>query len=211
MAEMYLTDKLIRQQLENSSTSSTNERDDMDDEVLRSEMDERHLREYVDDTEDYIIIMLDDKQNQLLQMGFMLTTKNEWLQSKTDMSSISQSILMALTVTVNKYASSNVQAVHRKRKRPTTTSTTADIGRRGLFLSTVVAALQVSDSRTELLQKYLKKSQENKAKNDKERLESYYKRNYKDYFELVQGTLKGKDGQISEAEKGILDWLQSNK
>ncbi|PON66327.1 hypothetical protein TorRG33x02_268400 [Trema orientale] len=56
---------------------------------------------------------------------------------------------MALTVTVNKYASSNVQAVHRKRKRPTTTSTTADIGRRGLFLSTVVAALQVSDSRTD--------------------------------------------------------------
>lgn len=75
--------------------------------------------------------------------------KNEWLQSKTDMSSISQSILMALTVTVNKYASSNVQAVHRKRKSPTTTS--SDIGRRGLFLSTVVAALQVSDSRTELL------------------------------------------------------------
>jgi magnesium transporter len=31
------------------------------------------LREYVDDTEDYINIMLDDKQNQLLQMGVMLT------------------------------------------------------------------------------------------------------------------------------------------
>ncbi|GAY48752.1 hypothetical protein CUMW_114150 [Citrus unshiu] len=32
------------------------------------------LREYVDDTEDYINIMLDDKQNNLLQMGVMLTT-----------------------------------------------------------------------------------------------------------------------------------------
>ncbi|KAJ9159391.1 hypothetical protein P3X46_024899 [Hevea brasiliensis] len=32
------------------------------------------LREYVDDTEDYINIMLDEKQNQLLQMGVMLTT-----------------------------------------------------------------------------------------------------------------------------------------
>ncbi|WVZ85672.1 hypothetical protein U9M48_032567 [Paspalum notatum var. saurae] len=32
------------------------------------------LREYVDDTEDYINIMLDDKQNQLLQMGIMLST-----------------------------------------------------------------------------------------------------------------------------------------
>ncbi|XP_022777362.1 magnesium transporter MRS2-3-like [Durio zibethinus] len=32
------------------------------------------LREYVDDTEDYVNIMLDDKQNQLLRMGIMLTT-----------------------------------------------------------------------------------------------------------------------------------------
>ena len=32
------------------------------------------LREYVEDTEDYINIMLDDKQNQLLQMGIMLST-----------------------------------------------------------------------------------------------------------------------------------------
>ncbi|XP_042480712.1 magnesium transporter MRS2-F-like isoform X2 [Macadamia integrifolia] len=32
------------------------------------------LREYVDDTEDYINIMLDDKQNQLLQMGVLLST-----------------------------------------------------------------------------------------------------------------------------------------
>ncbi|XP_042412198.1 magnesium transporter MRS2-3-like isoform X2 [Zingiber officinale] len=32
------------------------------------------LREYVDDTEDYINIMLDDKQNQLLQIGVVLTT-----------------------------------------------------------------------------------------------------------------------------------------
>ncbi|GFQ03042.1 magnesium transporter mrs2-3, partial [Phtheirospermum japonicum] len=33
-----------------------------------------NLREYVDDTEDYINIMLDDKQNHLLQTGVMLTT-----------------------------------------------------------------------------------------------------------------------------------------
>ena len=58
---------------------------------------------------------------------------------------------MALTVTVNKYTSSNVQAVHRNKKRPPTTTATADFGRRMLALSTVVAALQVSDSRTELL------------------------------------------------------------
>lgn len=32
------------------------------------------LREYVDDTEDYVNIMLDEKQNKLLQMGVMLST-----------------------------------------------------------------------------------------------------------------------------------------
>ncbi|XP_076916083.1 magnesium transporter MRS2-3-like [Bidens hawaiensis] len=149
MAEMYLTDKL-EQQLDNSSSSSSfvNEEDDMNEEVLQTEIDDseglvdgnvntnlnerdidsqserlfrantlgresrgtrtsttrsgnsKHLdveelemlleayfvqidgtlnklstlREYVDDTEDYINIMLDDKQNHLLQMGVMLTT-----------------------------------------------------------------------------------------------------------------------------------------
>jgi magnesium transporter len=36
------------------------------------------LREYVEDTEDYINIMLDDKQNQLLQMGVVLSTATLW-------------------------------------------------------------------------------------------------------------------------------------
>ncbi|XP_010273130.1 PREDICTED: magnesium transporter MRS2-3 [Nelumbo nucifera] len=156
MAEMYLTDKMMQQRLDGSSSSvsSLNEGNGMDDGVLQSEMDERipaeispeanevlhsyegdvhntdtrdhlfsisnalsrdshgthtstthsaiskhldveelemlleayfvqidgtlnklsTLREYVDDTEDYINIMLDDKQNHLLQMGVMLTT-----------------------------------------------------------------------------------------------------------------------------------------
>ncbi|MFS7995794.1 putative magnesium transporter MRS2 [Helianthus anomalus] len=155
MAEMYLTDKL-EQELDNSSSSSSfvNEEDDMNEEILQTETDDRvqneglmdgnentnlhdrdiqqmdsqserlfrantlgresrgtrtsttrsgnskhldieelemlleayfvqidgtlnklsTLREYVDDTEDYINIMLDDKQNHLLQMGVMLTT-----------------------------------------------------------------------------------------------------------------------------------------
>ncbi|ESR36028.1 hypothetical protein KPL70_022372 [Citrus sinensis] len=138
------------------------------------------------------------------------------------MSSIDQSILMALTVTVNKYASLNVQAVHRREaKTPKTTGAKAkaaaafhDIGRRGLLLSSVVAAPQVNndDSKTQLLQKYLKKSEENKAKNDKERMDSYYKRNYKDYFDFIEGSLKGKSEQeLSESEKGILEWLKTNK
>ncbi|KAK9690514.1 hypothetical protein RND81_09G133600 [Saponaria officinalis] len=149
MAEMYLTEKLAEQNLDESSVSSVNEHDAMNDGV-QPETDDRTpvemsseihggsgryesdaanvqdhyygvaatlarsgtrtsttrsaiskhldveelemlleayfvqidgtlnklttLREYVDDTEDYINIMLDDKQNHLLQMGVMLTT-----------------------------------------------------------------------------------------------------------------------------------------
>jgi hypothetical protein len=70
------------------------------------------------------------------------------------MSSIGQTMLMALTVTVNKYASSNMQAVHnRKQTKPTLSSTNVGFGRRALVLSTVVAATtQDPESRTLLLQ-----------------------------------------------------------
>ncbi|KAL7597853.1 hypothetical protein Lser_V15G24477 [Lactuca serriola] len=137
MAEMYLTEKL-EQQLDDASSSTFVNDEDVDEEILQTEIDDRvpgeesidqqpeqlyrantlgresrgtrtsttrsghskhldveelemlleayfvqidgtlnklsTLREYVDDTEDYINIMLDDKQNHLLQMGVMLTT-----------------------------------------------------------------------------------------------------------------------------------------
>lgn len=47
MAEMYLTEKLVQQQLDNSSTSSMNERDEMDEEVLRADGDDRHVLAYL--------------------------------------------------------------------------------------------------------------------------------------------------------------------
>ncbi|KQK11111.1 magnesium transporter MRS2-F [Brachypodium distachyon] len=115
MAEMYLTEKLTRQDISEASSRvevdspAHLEEDKLEDrdEDYKSELDESngsfigykpnieelemlleayfvqidgtlnklsHLREYVDDTEDYINIMLDDKQNQLLQMGVMLST-----------------------------------------------------------------------------------------------------------------------------------------
>ena len=40
MAEMYLTDKL-EQQLDDSSSSFVNEEDVMDDDILKTEMDDR--------------------------------------------------------------------------------------------------------------------------------------------------------------------------
>ncbi|KAK6916312.1 hypothetical protein RJ641_019173 [Dillenia turbinata] len=103
MAEMFLTDKMV-QQFDNSLVSSSNGKDMDDSHgthtstthsVINKQLDVEELemlleayfvqidgtlnklstlREYVEDTEDYINIMLDDKQNNLLQMGVMLTT-----------------------------------------------------------------------------------------------------------------------------------------
>lgn len=42
MAEMYLTEKMVQQQLETSSTSSIPERDEMDDEVQHLGRDDRY-------------------------------------------------------------------------------------------------------------------------------------------------------------------------
>lgn len=44
MAEMYLTDKLEEQNLENSTVSSIDEQEDaVDDELHRSDVDDRHV------------------------------------------------------------------------------------------------------------------------------------------------------------------------
>ena len=43
MAELYLTEKLLQQNLENSSASTLSENDNMDDEVLGLDMDDRHV------------------------------------------------------------------------------------------------------------------------------------------------------------------------
>ncbi|XP_078171157.1 photosystem I reaction center subunit N [Carex rostrata] len=80
------------------------------------------------------------------------------------------------------------------------------------LLISVAAVPDASESQKALLQEYLKRSKENKAKNDKERQDSYYKRNYKDYFEFIEGSVKDKDkDELTESEKGILEWLRKNR
>ncbi|CAN0920810.1 hypothetical protein LINGRAHAP2_LOCUS32268 [Linum grandiflorum] len=89
---------------------------------------------------------------------------------------VSQSVLMAFTATVNKFASSNVHAVPRAQPRRDSSSKSssplaaaAAVGRRGVMFSAIVGAYPAAaESKTDLLNKYLKKSEDNKAKNDKE-------------------------------------------
>ncbi|KAK8936660.1 hypothetical protein KSP39_PZI012029 [Platanthera zijinensis] len=86
-------------------------------------------------------------------------------------------------------------------------------GRRSLFsfLAAATALPQVTSSKSALLQEYLKRSRENKEKHDKERRDEYYKRNYRDYFELVEGYSKDKgEDLLTETEKEIRQWLKRN-
>ncbi|KAM3268449.1 putative protein isoform X1 [Capsicum chacoense] len=121
---------------------------------------------------------------------------------------------MALTIgnCTNSFSRFYVQAIDNTKEIKVTTKKETWQGRRGLLFSTIVAIVQVNDSQNELLKRYLKKSEENKAKNDKERLDNYYKRNYRDYFGYLEGTLKQKqEEELTESEKGILNWLEKNK
>lgn len=59
---------------------------------------------------------------------------------------------MALAVTVNKFASSNVHAVQRKESKTSSATSPAAFPRRGFLLSTLVAAYPLTtDSKTQLL------------------------------------------------------------
>ncbi|XP_039140737.1 uncharacterized protein LOC120277928 [Dioscorea cayenensis subsp. rotundata] len=83
-----------------------------------------------------------------------------------------------------------------------------------LLLSSMPTTMisEANDSKKTLFEEYLRRSRENKQKNDKERLDDYYRRNYKDYFELIEGTVKDKQEELlSESEKQIREWLKKNK
>ncbi|KAG0612236.1 hypothetical protein M758_6G012000 [Ceratodon purpureus] len=61
-----------------------------------------------------------------------------------------------------------------------------------------------------LIQKLLATSKANKAANDAARLEDYYRRNFKEYFEFVEGSVRNKK-EMTPAEKAIVEWLAKNK
>ena len=45
-----------------------------------------------------------------------------------------------------------------------------------------------------------------------QRLDDYYKRNYMDYFGLIEGSAREKkEEDRTESEKRILEWLDKNK
>jgi len=71
------------------------------------------------------------------------------------------------------------------------------------------AAEEENSKKNDLIERLLQKSKANKDKYAKERLDDYYKRNYKDYFEFVEGAVN--QGKLTEAEKDIMEWLRKNR
>lgn len=65
-----------------------------------------------------------------------------------------------------------------------------------------------------LIEDLLEKSRLNKPKHDRDRLESYYRRNYKDWFDVEKGNfgIGQERNQLSkELQQEILQWIEKNK
>ncbi|GAX73170.1 hypothetical protein CEUSTIGMA_g623.t1 [Chlamydomonas eustigma] len=72
---------------------------------------------------------------------------------------------------------------------------------------------EVKDSESPFIQELLRRTAEKKEERKKERLDDYYRRNFKDYFEWEAGSaLAGRARGISEGTSSkILKWLDENK
>eukprot|EP00242_Pyramimonas_sp_CCMP2087_P008459 CAMPEP_0198212972 /NCGR_PEP_ID=MMETSP1445-20131203/28490_1 /TAXON_ID=36898 /ORGANISM="Pyramimonas sp., Strain CCMP2087" /LENGTH=159 /DNA_ID=CAMNT_0043887553 /DNA_START=89 /DNA_END=568 /DNA_ORIENTATION=+ len=66
----------------------------------------------------------------------------------------------------------------------------------------------VDDDESPLIQGLLASSRANKEKYDKERLDDYYTRNFKDYFDFVDGS--NRSGENTENEIKIKEWIAKN-
>eukprot|EP00879_Flechtneria_rotunda_P024957 GHRR01026485.1.p1 GENE.GHRR01026485.1~~GHRR01026485.1.p1 ORF type:complete len:117 (+),score=27.91 GHRR01026485.1:159-509(+) len=72
---------------------------------------------------------------------------------------------------------------------------------------------EVDAAESPYIQELLRRSREKKEQRDKERLQDYYKRNFKDYFEFEGGSIRaGKARGIQpDTQQAILQWLELNK
>ncbi|RWW53011.1 hypothetical protein BHE74_00040539 [Ensete ventricosum] len=87
-----------------------------------------------------------------------------------------------------------------------------DIGRRGLLTLLISTATvpEVADPKKALLQEIYELGVDGFPLS--QRLDDNYRRNYKDYFEFIEGSVKDKTEELlSESEKDILKWLQKNR
>jgi len=89
-------------------------------------------------------------------------------------------------------------------------ATNGEQGLRGETELGAAFATSTEETTNPLIQRLLERSKANKEKNDKERLEDYYRRNYKDYFNFIRGGFGGRKN-MTAAERDIVTWLESNK
>ncbi|GLC36628.1 hypothetical protein PLESTM_000482700 [Pleodorina starrii] len=72
---------------------------------------------------------------------------------------------------------------------------------------------EVDDATSPFVQKLLKRSEENRERYQKERLQDYYRRNFKEYFEFEASSAKvaRARGLSTESQEAIAKWLEENK
>lgn len=79
-----------------------------------------------------------------------------------------------------------------------------------VYFSSSSAHASVDDKENPLIQDLLAKTAANRDRRSKERLNDYYKRNFKEYFEFIEGSNMDTLGISPETQKEIRQWLDEN-
>ena len=73
-----------------------------------------------------------------------------------------------------------------------------------------VAPTDVDTSQSPFVKELLARSEQQREERLKKRLDDYNRRNFSDYLDFAAGSVRA-DGQMSDNDKAIREWLKANK
>ena len=74
----------------------------------------------------------------------------------------------------------------------------------------LVTNKEVDNASSPFIQELLRKTDEKRDERKAERLKDYYRRNYQDYFNFMDGSNMNNSGIDAETQKQIKTWLEEN-
>jgi hypothetical protein len=74
----------------------------------------------------------------------------------------------------------------------------------------VITNKEVDNASSPFIQELLRRTDEKKDERKAERLKDYYRRNYQDYFQFMDGSNMSNSGIDEETQKQIRAWLEEN-
>lgn len=78
------------------------------------------------------------------------------------------------------------------------------------YAAPVVVNKEVDNASSPFIQEMLRKTEEKREERKAERLKDYYRRNYQDYFQFMDGSNMSNSGIDAETQKQIKAWLEEN-